>query len=500
MRTHKNATTTPEIRALLQQAQGSDYALAQRFGISRATVRKWRQRNDVADASHAAHRPREALAPEQQALVVWLRVVLQLPLDDLLEAVRVWVTPRISRSALDRLLRRHLLSGTDRPSVDACGELRIDVLSMPDGRRMFVAVDAASRWAYAEVRAQGTPTEARRFLSAVESAAPFAIRALQPVSGPNELPPRGNGDPQGLRDWLAQAERPQAKAIAPVWARLPPVRLSKRLLHHNTQRSLRVLGHRTPLQAATNESAPLPNRGEPVQAPVPPQEAIGRGRGRPVSTATRESILDAAEHLFAGFGYNGVSIQAITEHAGVRKSLAMHHFGSKEDLFRAVLERRASRYTRDLREALDRSVEAAGTQAPSVDALLRALAETILRWVGGDAQSRAYIQLLAQISAIPGQDALLAPYREHYASVTRAFIDQLRRALPQMSEARLHWAFYFVEAAFVHIVTESCLLEQQTQGLCRLTDHTTIVERFVDFFGAGFRGTAQGGALSDTQV
>src|SRR4051812_27152689 len=53
---HKNATTTPAIRAALQQATGSDYELARRFKLSRDTVRKWRRREGVHDASHTAHR------------------------------------------------------------------------------------------------------------------------------------------------------------------------------------------------------------------------------------------------------------------------------------------------------------------------------------------------------------------------------------------------------------------------------------------------------------
>jgi hypothetical protein len=32
---HKNATTTPAIRAAIQKASGSDYELAERFGVSR---------------------------------------------------------------------------------------------------------------------------------------------------------------------------------------------------------------------------------------------------------------------------------------------------------------------------------------------------------------------------------------------------------------------------------------------------------------------------------
>lgn len=40
---HKNATTTPAIRKLIQTAEGSDYELARRFKVTRETIRRWRR-------------------------------------------------------------------------------------------------------------------------------------------------------------------------------------------------------------------------------------------------------------------------------------------------------------------------------------------------------------------------------------------------------------------------------------------------------------------------
>ncbi len=37
---HKNATTTPATRLAIQQAQGTEADLAQRFGVGKFTVRK----------------------------------------------------------------------------------------------------------------------------------------------------------------------------------------------------------------------------------------------------------------------------------------------------------------------------------------------------------------------------------------------------------------------------------------------------------------------------
>ncbi len=54
----------------------------------------------------------------------------------------------------------------------------------------------------------------------------------------------------------------------------------------------------------------------------------------------REEILEAATELFAKDGYRGTGLAAIAAMVGVSQPTLLHHFGSKEGLMRAVLERR----------------------------------------------------------------------------------------------------------------------------------------------------------------
>lgn len=58
------------------------------------------------------------------------------------------------------------------------------------------------------------------------------------------------------------------------------------------------------------------------------------------SDKAREELLDAAEELFARHGIDAVSNRKITEHAGTANHSAIrYHFGSREDLLRALVER-----------------------------------------------------------------------------------------------------------------------------------------------------------------
>lgn len=59
----------------------------------------------------------------------------------------------------------------------------------------------------------------------------------------------------------------------------------------------------------------------------------------------RERILDAALREFAEQGYDQGSTNAIAKAAGVAKGLIFHHFGNKQALYVAVVERAVARVT-----------------------------------------------------------------------------------------------------------------------------------------------------------
>ncbi|MEO8536230.1 MAG: helix-turn-helix domain-containing protein, partial [Betaproteobacteria bacterium] len=52
---------------------------------------------------------------------------------------------------------------------------------------------------------------------------------------------------------------------------------------------------------------------------------------------TKSRLLDAAETLFMEHGYEATSLRALTAAADVNLAAVNYHFGSKEELFHAVL-------------------------------------------------------------------------------------------------------------------------------------------------------------------
>lgn len=63
-----------------------------------------------------------------------------------------------------------------------------------------------------------------------------------------------------------------------------------------------------------------------------------RSGRRPGDSGTREAIRAAAARLFAAQGYDRTSLRAVAAEAGVDPKLVAHYFGSKQQLFVAVVE------------------------------------------------------------------------------------------------------------------------------------------------------------------
>lgn len=59
---------------------------------------------------------------------------------------------------------------------------------------------------------------------------------------------------------------------------------------------------------------------------------------------TRSLLLDAAQEVFAKQGFGGAALDDIAEVAGYTRGAIYSHFGTKEELFLAVIERHINRF------------------------------------------------------------------------------------------------------------------------------------------------------------
>lgn len=201
LRLHKNARTTPAVRAEIAASAEGVSALARRYGLGRCTVRKWKHRESAMDRSHTAQHLQTTMNSAQEAIVVYLRRHFLLPLDDLVAVTREFLCPEVSRSGMDRCLRRHGVGNLRdlRPKEAkapvkvfkdyAPGYLHVDVKYLPQmedetkRRYLFVAIDRATRWVYLEVKEDKSARSARAFLQNLVRACPIRIQKLLTDNG-----------------------------------------------------------------------------------------------------------------------------------------------------------------------------------------------------------------------------------------------------------------------------------------------------------------------------
>jgi TetR/AcrR family transcriptional regulator len=84
----------------------------------------------------------------------------------------------------------------------------------------------------------------------------------------------------------------------------------------------------------------------------------------------RARILVQATRLFAAQGYEGTSIQQVAEAVGITRPTLVYHFGSKEQLRRAVLEQLLAHWKEDLPRVLTAAQTGSDRFRSALDALV----------------------------------------------------------------------------------------------------------------------------------
>lgn len=91
------------------------------------------------------------------------------------------------------------------------------------------------------------------------------------------------------------------------------------------------------------------------------------------SDVSRERILEAATELFAARGYAGAGVDRLAERSGIAKTAIYYHFGNKEGLLAAVLERASTEWI----EAIQRAARQAGDPLGRLERALAGMREML---------------------------------------------------------------------------------------------------------------------------
>lgn len=147
---------------------------------------------------------------------------------------------------------------------------------------------------------------------------------------------------------------------------------------------------------------------------MPSPAASSPARPRPGRNPERRAqILDAADRTFAACGFHAASMDAIADAVGVGKPVLYRHFGSKEGLYGASVERAGQ-------QLIDRLAAVAGQPGPREQ--LEAGVVAFLRFVEERREAWLVLHREANAAAAPGRR--LAELRARMAATIAGLVER----------------------------------------------------------------------------
>lgn len=207
MKLHPEARTTPKLREEIKALRENGVKqkdVAQLYNVSRLTIRKWQNREDMHDKSHRPNTLQTTLTPVQELLVVELRKTLLLSLDDLVYVTQTYLNENASRSGIHRCLVRHGIANLKTLKADLYGEdpppkkvfkdyepgyIHIDIKYLPkmpdetEHQYLLVAIDRASRMVCLGIYPDKSADSAADFLRQVEQRFPIILQYVLTDNG-----------------------------------------------------------------------------------------------------------------------------------------------------------------------------------------------------------------------------------------------------------------------------------------------------------------------------
>lgn len=203
---------------------------------------------------------------------------------------------------------------------------------------------------------------------------------------------------------------------------------------------------------------------------------------------TKKRILDAAEHLFARKGFHNASLRSITRSAGVNLAAIGYHFGSKEGLMEAVLERRL-KHINDLRLQRLTAVKEASDDSsnrPDLEEVLRAFIEPALRFRTAPG-SKDFITLVGRALVEP-DDKIRRLFMEMIRPVFLLFFETLSESVPEIPKGSLLIRVQFAMGAMGHTMCMGTKFPLVPEGVVpEGTGINSLIDMLVSFAAKGIR-------------
>ena len=207
---------------------------------------------------------------------------------------------------------------------------------------------------------------------------------------------------------------------------------------------------------------------------------------------TKDRLLDAAERLFADKGYSATSLRDITQKAEVNLAAVNYHFGTKEALLSAALERRFDPVNRKRLELLDAAEAEAGNQSLELEAVLRAFLAPPFqqRQEWGEAGVK-FMQMVGRMYSETNEQ-FRSSFLQLFDPIVQRFLPAFQRTLPHLGPDEVSWRILFLIGAMAHTMTWGELIGFLGGRRPRHPDE--VMEALVAFALGGMAASARAGA------
>ena len=208
------------------------------------------------------------------------------------------------------------------------------------------------------------------------------------------------------------------------------------------------------------------------------------------SADTKTRILDAGERLFVEHGFEATSLRSLTTAAGVNLAAVHYHFGSKEELFQAVLTRRLDPMNQERIDLLAKVEREAAGRPLSCEKVLFAMLIPALRLARDEERGgKDFLRLVGRAYADP------APFIRHflsaqYAGMIGRYKEAFLKALPHLSRQELTWRLHFVMGALSYTLAGTDALKLFAEATSTTDNDELLLQRLAPFLVAGLKAPA----------
>lgn len=189
-----------------------------------------------------------------------------------------------------------------------------------------------------------------------------------------------------------------------------------------------------------------------------------------MKNTTAEKLLNSAERLFAETSYSEVSIRQITEDAGVKLALVHYHFGSKEELFRAVIRRRIGTLSSDRIRLLNHYKNINGKRPIPLEKIVESFLAPYLynTLYGGEGWHYYAINVARLLSS--GSSLGLSVLCDQFDPYAKLFIAELKRTYPTSTVEQIHWGFDFLVGLMCNTFAEVDRIKFLSHDICSIAN------------------------------